>query len=156
MTAPGFRIFLYPGSVYCCLESAVITTILGSCVSVCLWDRQSKAGGMNHFQMPKWTGTGEGDWRYGDLAITQLIDEMKELGSSPATMAAKLFGGASVFGPVGGGVGSANIEAAQEALKRNGIPVTSMSTGGSTGVSLRFYTATGKVHLRKVERLKPL
>ena len=26
----------------------VITTILGSCISICLWDSEARVGGMNH------------------------------------------------------------------------------------------------------------
>ncbi len=33
-------------------ESAAVTTILGSCVAVCLWDESHGIGGMNHYLLP--------------------------------------------------------------------------------------------------------
>ena len=44
--------FLKPGYILIASKPTVISTVLGSCVSVCLYDRKRGAGGMNHFQLP--------------------------------------------------------------------------------------------------------
>ena len=47
------RHFLYPGQVFVTRDPITISTILGSCAAVCLWDRHKKAGGMNHYLLPE-------------------------------------------------------------------------------------------------------
>jgi chemotaxis protein CheD len=38
--------------------SVMLTTILGSCVAMCLRDSESGIGGMNHFLLPEGAGAG--------------------------------------------------------------------------------------------------
>ena len=44
--------FLEPGYMFVSVKPAAISTVLGSCVAVCLYDRKHKIGGMNQFQFP--------------------------------------------------------------------------------------------------------
>ncbi len=41
-----------PGEYYVDNEDMALVTMLGSCVSACLCDRQAGIGGMNHFMLP--------------------------------------------------------------------------------------------------------
>ena len=43
---------ILPGEYFVYDEDMLIMTTLGSCIAACLWDRQAKVGGMNHFMLP--------------------------------------------------------------------------------------------------------
>src|SRR5580765_3995395 len=47
-------------------EDILIMTTLGSCIAACLWDREAKIGGMNHFMLPEGDA---GSGRYGSFAM---------------------------------------------------------------------------------------
>lgn len=125
----------------------IVTTILGSCVSVCLWDSELKIGGINHYMLPLWNGNGLQTPKYGNIAIAKLVQKLRSMGSDPANMKAKVIGGAEVLS--GGNdqfqVGARNIQIAMEMLKDMGIPVIGRSVGGTNGRKIHFDTRTGVV-----------
>src|SRR5690242_8393355 len=91
------RAYLLPGQLHASVEPCQIKTILGSCVSICLWEPRLRTGGMNHFLLP---GLREGAYpslRFGDVATGTLIEQLREFGCRPATLKAKIFGGAAVL-----------------------------------------------------------
>lgn len=141
---------------YCCAESpTVITTTLGSCVAVCLWDCVLRTGGMNHFVLPMTpAGSDEPSLRYGDVAVDALVRAMIDLGSQKKHLRASVFGGANVLVTHGSGVsvGSANVSYALDRLGALRIPVMLRDTGGSRGMTLRFRTDTGQSEVRRLYR----
>ena len=139
------RIFLSPGEVVCASEPTLITTVLGSCVTVTLWDKDRRVGGLNHFVLPR-GGAGS---RYGDTAMLELLEGVLDCGAHLRSLEAKIFGGAAVL-PVGGqgSVGTANVAFALGELSRRGIPVVGRRTGGERGRYLIFNTETGDVFVR--------
>lgn len=149
---PLRRVFLLPGSLYVATAPAVITTILGSCIAVCLWDRARHISGMNHFVLPLSTEPGEQSLRYGDVSIDQLVKNMRDTGSRIKDLRAKLFGGASVlsFGSAQKTVGARNLDVALDRLHDYDIPVLAKRTGGRHGLLLRLNTLSGGVGLRPV------
>ena len=133
------------------MEPTVVSTILGSCVAVCLWDTRTRIGGMNHFLLPRCRNASP-ELRYGDVACAELLAAMERLGCRRSALHAKLFGGATVL-PFGSGrdtVGAQNISVALEMLDRHGIPVLARRTGGQRGLFLRFHTALGRVLVREL------
>src|SRR5579863_8531703 len=74
------RHFLYPGQVFVTREPITISTILGSCAAVCLWDRHRKAGGMNHYLLPEGPNEGSNRLRYGNIANPELLQRVLALG----------------------------------------------------------------------------
>src|SRR6185295_19916700 len=52
MLVPPTRVYLAPGLLYASADGALVTTILGSCVAVGLFDPWVQAGGINHFLLP--------------------------------------------------------------------------------------------------------
>jgi chemotaxis protein CheD len=132
--------------VFCAPTPALVSTILGSCVAVCLWDTRLRLGGMNHYVLPR-SMQEPPDPRFGDVAIDQLFDGMTRLGCHAAGLQAKVFGGAAVlpFGTNRDTVGDANVRVAIEMLRRYGIPIVTRRTGGHFGVLIRFHTETGDV-----------
>ena len=148
MTTP---IFLPPGGVCCPSEPAVVTTILGSCVAVCLWDKQQRIGGINPYLLPRCRGAPPTP-RYGDVAFSRLLGAMERAGCRGEDLRAKIFGGAAVlpFGAHADTVGAQNIEVALEVLHAHAIPVVARRTGGRRGLFLRFHTALGRVMVREL------
>jgi chemotaxis protein CheD len=147
------RVFLSPGEVICMAEPALITTVLGSCVSVTLWDKISRIGGLNHFVLPK----GGQSSRYGDTAMLELLEGVLSLGAHLRSLEAKVFGGAAVL-PVGGErtVGTSNVAFALSELARRGIPIAGRRTGGERGRLLVFNTETGDAFVRWLSDHEPL
>jgi chemotaxis receptor (MCP) glutamine deamidase CheD len=147
------RLFLSPGEVICMPEPALVTTVLGSCVSVTLWDKDRRIGGLNHFVLPKGGATS----RYGDTAMRELLEGVLSLGAHLRSLEAKVFGGAAVL-PVGGEgtVGTANVAFALGELARRGIPVAGRRTGGQRGRLLMFNTESGEAYVRWLAEHEPL
>src|SRR5579864_2623576 len=93
----GPKHFLYPGQMFVAREPTVITTILGSCAALCLWDRKKKIGGMNHYLLPDGTDSGPNRLRYGNIANPALLNEIISMGCEVKDLQAKIFGGSSAF-----------------------------------------------------------
>lgn len=147
------RVFLSPGEVFCAAAPALVTTVLGSCVSITLWDKERKVGGVNHFVLPR----GGESSRYGEAAVLELLEGVLDFGAHLRSLQAKVFGGAAVL-PVGGegSVGAANVAFALGELSRRGIPVVGRRTGGERGRLLVFNTGTGEAFVRPLAEHEPL
>ncbi|MCP4311673.1 MAG: chemotaxis protein CheD [Bacteroidetes bacterium] len=139
--------YLYPSALFASRSPGVVTTILGSCVSVCLWDSKLEFGGINHYMLPFWNGMGLPSPKYGNIAISKLVQKMHALGGDPANLTAKVIGGGEVLQSNNDlfHIGPRNIQIAFEMLKDLNIPVIGKSVGGSTGRKIQFDTHTGKV-----------
>ncbi|MEN8118928.1 MAG: chemotaxis protein CheD [Bacteroidota bacterium] len=148
--------FLYPGAIYVSPEPSMITTILGSCVAICLYDPVLQVGGMNHFMLPLWNGQGLASPRYGNIAIDKLIHNLEALGSSKSNIRAKVFGGAEIIATNISQfmIGERNIRLAKDILHEEGIPIVSSSTSGKLGRKIIFNTQTGEVRQKFVGRQK--
>ena len=146
----GPSITLLQGEVYISAEPAILATVLGSCVAVCMWDATRGIGGMNHFVLPD-SVRGEKNSRYGDVSIEELEAGLLRLGSRITDLQAKVFGGAAVL-PFGGGqtVGSNNVQLALEQLRRDRIRITAQRTGGTLGQQVRFHTWSGEAYVRYI------
>jgi chemotaxis protein CheD len=144
------HVFLLPGGMHCATEPTLVTTVLGSCVAVCLLDRRRGLGGINHFLLPR--GGGQISLRYGDVAIDKLVEELVELGAKRDALEAKLFGGAAVLHTTAGDlhVGLQNIDLAVERLDAHRIPIIARRTGGTSGVAIRLFTKSGRVLVRQI------
>lgn len=141
-------VYLHPGQIYTAAHAAYVTTVLGSCVAVCLWDPVARVGGVNHFLLPKGKGP-----RYGDEAMRLLVEEMTGRGAFTARMIAKVFGGASVMEPVAGApasIGTRNIEIAHQCLAATSIPIRAEQTGGRRGRKLLFHTGSGAAYVKEI------
>jgi len=150
---PRAQIFLLPGTLHCSAEHAIIATILGSCVAVCLWDCARGNGGMNHFLLPRASGR-DADERYGDIAIERLIETMSRLGSRRTDLQAKVLGGANVlpFGASAVTVGGQNVAMAMDALRCHRVPVVAHRVGGERGIKIWLDTRSGEVAVRPLSR----
>jgi chemotaxis protein CheD len=139
--------FLYPSSIIVSAEPCEITTILGSCVAVCIFDPLLAIGGINHYILPLWNGVGLESPKYGNIAIEKLIIKLVLNGSNRKNLRAKIFGGSEMMQYRSYLVGKRNIEIAEEMLKGEGIPILASSVGGKLGRKIIFNTETGEVRL---------
>ena len=145
------RVHLYPGQQFLSSDGVLVSTILGSCVAVCLYDVTCTAGGINHFMLPG-TGPTPGP-RYAKDAIEMLLSQLVALGARRSRLEAKLFGGASVLKlgtDSSRDLGARNIEAARVKLAEERIPVVNEDVGGRRGRKLVFSTADGTAFVRQV------
>jgi len=148
----GQRVYLHPGQMALGSDDHSITTILGSCVAVCLYDTVQRIGGLNHFLLPH-APTGQNSTRYGDVAMRRLLDEMMMRGSQFRHLQATVIGGACVL-PANQGraadLGRANARVALGILGAAGIPVVMEDLGGQRGRRVLFHTGSGDVLVRQL------
>lgn len=132
-------------------KPVVIKTVLGSCISVCLWDKERKIGGINHFVYPFWDGDGLATPQYGNVAMKGLVDAMVMAGSMQRNMIAKVFGGAMLLlrDNTALHVGQRNLDVCKHYLRQYNINIMAEDTGGNRGRSILFCTNTGEVLLKR-------
>ncbi len=151
---PHRTYYLYPSNIFASRDLYYITTLLGSCVAVCLYDRRQQFGGMNHFMLPLWNGNGLASPKYGNIATRQLIQKMESLGSHKSDIVAKVFGGASVLDINTSifHVGERNTEVAKSELAALGISIVASSVKGDRARKIIFNTFTGEVRQKYIEK----
>jgi chemotaxis protein CheD len=144
------RVYLHPGNLWVDPAPAVVTTVLGSCVSVCLWDPRTALGGVNHFILPQ--GGTAASARYGNHALSMLLERVLRIGAERETLLACVFGGASIIPGDGNGprLGSRNVMEAFDFLGRNEIAVLRHDVEGQQGRKLTFRTTDGTTLIRKL------
>ena len=144
---------ILPGQFYSARRDIVIVTVLGSCVSACLWDPATHIGGMNHFMLPgEDTSLENVSGRYGLYSMELLINDMMHRGSRRSLLAAKVFGAASVMSCVAKerSVSAANERFVRQLLNNEGIPIACADLGGESGRRIAFFLDTGKVKVRRL------
>ncbi len=142
--------YLYPGTIFTHQERHLVTTVLGSCISVCVWNEKMRVGGINHYLLPLWNGEGLPTPKYGNVAIERLVEKVNRLaGGGP--LIAKVFGGASMWAQGSGAlaVGDRNVELAFRTLEELKIKIVSQDVGGGMGRKIIFDTQSGTVLLKR-------
>jgi len=147
------KIFLLPGEMCLTTEPTEITTILGSCVGLCLFDRRQKFGGMNHYMLPD-APTGEKSTGKHGLYSTETLIKMMLAKSKVADIDAVILGGGNVTGhlSVGTGIGERNIIVAWEMVKKYSLHVVRHDTGGNYGRKIWFHNWDGELEVRPIEK----
>jgi len=149
---------ILPGEYYVTAGDKLIVTVLGSCVAVCLRDKFSGVGGMNHFLLPNdgsnQTGLLTESARYGVYAMELLINHLLKLGANRSRMEAKIFGGGNVLrGMTVNNVGERNAEFVLDYLHNEGIPIVAQDLLGEFPRKVYFFPETGKVMVRKIKSI---
>jgi chemotaxis protein CheD len=129
----------------------VIGTVLGSCVSACLWDPEAHVGGMNHIVLPERTGTWNTIDSHGASDMERLINALLREGAGRHRLRSKIFGGASMIAGLPD-IGRRNIQFLKAFLAREGIPVDGSSLGGDQARMIRFWPYSGRARQRLVDR----
>lgn len=160
MKGPIRRIAIIQGENAVVSEpDTIISTLLGSCIAVCLYDAHAHIGGMNHFLLGE-PGRGQSvaaaDMnRYGLHAMELLINAMMQKGASRLRLTAQVFGGGNIqaaFGPIG----TRNAEFALRFLKTEGIPVGQTNVGGTQARKVEFRAWEGIATCSLVAQAPPL
>ncbi|MBN1275880.1 MAG: chemotaxis protein CheD [Deltaproteobacteria bacterium] len=128
--------------------------VLGSCVSVCLYDAKRKAGGINHFQFPHTNERQNATARYGNVATITLIRMMLNDGSKRKHLEAQILGGANHPDICNKNIGRQNIMIARKILAKERISIVSEDVGGERGRKVVFNTHTNEMAVIKVEKLR--
>jgi chemotaxis protein CheD len=146
--------YLFPGTLYVNSRPSVVTTVLGSCVAVCLFDQEHYFGGINHFMLPYWNGDGLASPKYGNVAIKKLLEKMILLGADKKNLIAKIFGGGEVIDTTMANfyIGERNIELAFQYMQDVQIPVVSSCVGGLYGRKIIYSTNTGVIQHSFIDR----
>lgn len=150
----GASTFIHVGQIHVDSAPSAISTVLGSCVAVCLYDPYNAIGGMNHYLLPFWNGNGLQSPKFGNIAIPHLIEALYARGARQSTLEAKLFGGASmnIAGSEAMMIGQKNILVAKEILSEYRIPIVAEDTGGVKGRKIQFDLERGKVLMKYAAR----
>ena len=144
-----------PGEYFVSNEEIMIMTVLGSCISACIWDGRARAGGMNHFMLPDGEG-GDGGGRYGSYAMELLINQMLKMGARRETMQAKIFGGAQVMaGFTSMNVGERNTKFVLDYLATERIPVVSQDVLDIHPRKVCFFPVSGKALVKRLAHSHP-
>jgi len=153
-----------PGEHFVSTDDIVLATLLGSCVSACLFDPVNRVSGMNHFllsskrysrNMPIYlTEAG----RYGIHSMEMLINKMLQKGAKKRHLKAKVFGGGNLISNRSGDnffcVGAVNSNFVEEFLAGENIPILASSLRGEIGRVIRFHTSDYSVFVRKIPRIQ--
>ena len=145
--------YLHSGQYFVGDEATEVTTILGSCVAVCLWQADLGIGGINHFLLPSWAGSGRASPRFGNVAISSLIEAMLSRGCAASELEAKIFGGATVLSRGAQETesrGLRNIALARAMLASEIIEIVKEDVGGARGRKLIYHTDDGTAWIRKI------
>lgn len=145
---------LKPGFIYLPRHPTAISAVLGSSVSICLYDRKLGIGGMNHFLFPCALRPKRPTAKYGNVAITALIRMMLKNGATLKRMEAQVFGGAFQPKVMSRDIGVTNLETAGTMLKKQKIRIVSEDVGGELGRKIVFNTTNGEIAVLKVGRLR--
>ncbi len=153
-------ITIYPGEFYSSSENEMISTVLGSCISIALFDSKEKIGGLNHFMLAKDTSIEDDKERnrlmgkFGEYAMELLIKDVIEKGAKIENLQAKVFGGSNVFNlPATNNaqVGEVNIKFAFNYLEQKNIPIVTSNTGGTAPRKIFFDPISSKVYLKYIQ-----
>ena len=159
------HVFLKPGEMYFGEQPAIVTTVLGSCVSVTMFAPHLRIGAICHGLLPDCKVDGcqtqvggrrcvEGT-RFVACSMVRMLEEFLKRKVRSDALEVKMFGGAEMFGAANGGqrsVGRQNLERAGLIIQDEGLRLISSDVGGDQGRKLLFNTQTGEVLLR---RLRP-
>jgi chemotaxis protein CheD len=145
---------ILPGQ-YHAARKGMITTVLGSCVSTCLWDPVERIGGMNHFMLPGDTASPGSPWaasaRLGVYAMEVVINDMIRLGADRRRLVAKVFGGARLLAGFDRlDVGAKNSEFVLEFLRVEGVRVLAQDLLDVYPRKVHFFVDTGVVQVKRL------
>ena len=157
-----------PGEYFVHDEDILVMTTLGSCIAACLWDRDKRIGGMNHFLLPDMGANmgangganggadfgpnhGGDSGRYGSFAMDQLMGEMLKRGATRSSMEAKVFGGGAVVSGMNSlNVGERNTAFVLAYLRAEGIAVVSKDVMDIYPRKVCFLPASGKAMVKRL------
>lgn len=150
-----YTVKIAPGELYVANDDIVLTTVLGSCVSACLYDPIAGVGAMNHFMLPD--GGNHNDQvsrlaRFGSYAMDQLLNEMLKVGCRKEDIQVKVTGGGNIIGGAAN-IGIKNTQFVIDYLRDDGLNILSADLGGSRARKVVFIPKEGgRLLVRKLDK----
>lgn len=145
---------IFQGEYYVTNRSdEILSTVLGSCVAVCIRDPRIGYGGMNHFLLPSAAASMPQDFslRYGVYSVERLINDILGHGGERNRLEVKVFGGANVLAGMAR-IGTRNAEFVEEYLEREGLPIAAKHLRGNIARRIRYYPKTGRVLMSQISK----
>jgi len=147
------NIFLKPGEAVVTCQPALVSTVLGSCVAVPMFEPVSRVSAICHAMLPRNPGRDD-ILRYVDTALYVMHNKVMKY-SLGKNLVVKMFGGAKVlnlgrFDSTKLTVGEQNILCAEQLLESMRLKVVSKDVGGDRGRRLFFCTKSGDVYLKRM------
>lgn len=147
-----YAVKVKPGEFYISGSDMVITTVLGSCISACIYDPNAGFGGINHFMLP--AGTHDEDLyrssRYGLFAMEQLVNELMKLGCQRSSMQVKLTGGGDMMGGMIS-IGQQNIDFILNYISEEGLRLLASDLGGDQARRVAYFPMEGRMLVNKLD-----
>jgi chemotaxis protein CheD len=151
---------ILPGEYYVSDQDEMISTVLGSCVSACIRDRQRHIGGMNHFMLPEpvgdrdsWSSTVSRAARYGNDAMEQLINRILKAGGHRSDLEVKIFGGGRVLAQMTD-IGRRNIAFVRRYIETEKLYLVAEDVGDVHPRQVQYFPQTGRVRVRLMHGLQ--
>jgi chemotaxis protein CheD len=139
------------GEMYHASPSVLLTTTVGSCIALCIYDQRQPIGGMAHIVLPtnsSRSSGGESVYKYADTAVVSLKNALMDQGAYSRSLCAKMAGGANMFAMIKSEklqIGDKNIEATRQKLREQSIKLLAEDVAGTKGRSVKFDLATRMV-----------
>ena len=151
---------ILPGEFYVTKQDEYIMTVLGSCVSACIWDPDRRVGGMNHFMLPETNdqtrlisfATASEAARYGTFAMEHLINEVMKHGARRASLLIKIVGGGRVLAGATD-VGARNINFVRDFIRNENLRLVGEHVGGFLPRKVSFHPLTGRAQVKELRSM---
>ncbi len=135
------------GEYKVCTDKKVLKSLgLGSCVAICLFDRENEIGSLGHVMLP--SNRDKSSPKYANNLLDSMIESMKKEGYNRKKTVSKIFGGASLF-ESSIAIGDQNIESVRKELDKRNISIVAEDVGGKEGRSIWFHCWSGTVVVSK-------
>ncbi len=151
-----FAAKILPGEYYVTKEQEIITTVLGSCISVCIYDPVLRIGGMNHFMLPSSNNNNmdllSESFRYGDVAMERLVNDILRNGGDKDRLVFKAFGGGQIIRHMTA-IGQRNISFLHKFMTMEGFKLKASDLGGPHPRKVLFFPQDGTVKLKRLQHM---
>lgn len=152
------KTFLKPGEMHFAINPTIVSTVLGSCISVTMYDAEHRMGAICHAVLPDELIAGD-PYRYVDSSIREMLRRFQRHGIKKESLEVKLFGGADILPPGGNDyramtVGKQNIFRANEVIKWQRLHLVASDVGGIRGRKILFHTYSGEVYLQRLRNIE--
>lgn len=136
--------FILQGEIFFSRLPYMISTVLGSCVSVVLYNHKYKLGGMNHILLNYINHQTKGqNYKYASFSTLSLINKMLEIDSNLRNTEAKIFGGSSLT--CGYDIGKNNVKVAEQIIRDHKINIGAKFVEKEFGMKIYYYNFNNKV-----------
>jgi chemotaxis protein CheD len=154
-------VFLRAGEMHITARPKLVVTVLGSCLSVTMFNRRTKMGGICHGILPRCNRRTQcvddcpESFKYVDCSIRKMVRLFERRKVTRNEIEVKYFGGADMFlrqahVPGNVSVGNQNVETADRIIIGEGLSILKRDVGGVQGRKIFFYTDTGEVYLKRL------